>query len=157
MKKVLSDSSVQNNPLIKYELNKYVKEQMKKNTTGFYEQNKQMMGYNMPYTLHNQAGGNHSIKNLISSDNILNFKKISITNPSWKSSMDEYKEFIKPVMSLENINQPILTNYLSEQKLKKGIVDDITNKKGIEVQIHRSKFYILKKNYVWYFCVINKN
>ena len=33
----------------------------------------------------------------------------------------------------------MLTNYLSEQKLKKGIVNELTKNKGIEIQIHTRK------------------
>lgn len=42
-------------------------------------------------------------------------------------------------MCKENLGKPMLTNYLSEQKFKKGIVNELTKNKGIEIQIHTSK------------------
>lgn len=93
-------------------------------------------------TLHNLSGGRQSIKKLSQSENIVGFERLKFYDPQWKSSIKEYRTFIKDAMSKENLHKPILTNYLSEQKLKKGIVDELTKNKGIEVQIHTGKHYL---------------
>lgn len=101
--------------------------------SGFYTTHNTMMAYNLPNTLHNLSGGTHSIKKLSQSENIVNFERLQKFNPKWKQTLSDYREFIKEAMLKENLNRPILTNYLSEQKLKKGIVDELTKNKGIEV------------------------
>ena len=44
-------------------------------------------------------------------------------------------------MSAENLNQPVLTKYLSDLKYQRGVIDELTKNKGIEIQIRTSKLF----------------
>ena len=119
-----------------HSLNKYPAHTL----NSFYKTHLEVLGMDLPTTIGNLAmDDDNCLEKLLNSKGIVNFKSEKKHIPEYVQELREYKEWVKKVMIGRNRKRAVLTERLSQEKLKRGIVNELTKNKGIEVQIRTGK------------------
>lgn len=109
------------------------REGTKKQFGGFYITHTQEIDRRTQASQENVLQGKHSLKKAIQTDRKLDYEQDLKNEPVYAPSLRAYKTFIKGV--LEKKNEPVLTMQLSEAKMRKGVIDRLNSKKGMELYI----------------------
>lgn len=143
----LSDRCLKNrNDDFKNQLFSLKKKYSKTKKTICYKKNEEInaliLDSEIPFTLKSETDPKFNLKSLKNSPCIANFKPLNSYRQGYKKGFDDYKEFIAKI--LKNEDKPLLSQIISDKKIKMGVVDELANKGRFELIIRTSKY--VKKN-----------
>jgi hypothetical protein len=106
----------------------------------FYSAHLETLGRSIPLTIQNLSLNRKiALEFLTNSEEITSFRKQKREPPLYEAPLREYKEWAKRMMSGRNKHKPILTEQLSAEKMRRGQLNELTRKKGIDVMIRTCK------------------